>query len=321
MKRSTFVVGARSPSKLSYGVALVALATAAQLVLAADPDHPHQGDLLSAQALTEALDTYCVKCHNLEDFAGGIALELLDLSNIDSDADAGEKIIRKMSAGVMPPPGQERPDQRFNELIVASLEAKLDEAWAANPRLVPPGAHRLNRAEYENVIRDLLTLEVDAAALLPVDDTSYGFDNMAGSLGSSPALVESYIAAAAKISRLALGHETSPTQKDYLAPADYSQNRHIEGAPFGTRGGLVVQHHFPADGEYVLSWAPIRDNAGGLFGNTTGEMLELAIDGESIRMCNAALQRIGLKLEFQFQQASNKSVSPSSAKPTFQTTI
>ncbi|HWK55260.1 MAG TPA: DUF1587 domain-containing protein, partial [Hyphomicrobiales bacterium] len=274
--KSIQAVSRRKPTKLGLALAVAGLAGTGSVL--AEPA------LLSEQALVDSLDTYCAKCHNFEDFAGGMALELLDFSDMSGSMEVGEEIVRKLSAGVMPPAGETRPDSALNDRMVASLEAKLDSVWAATPALVPPGVHRLNRAEYENVVRDLLALDVDASTLLPVDDTSYGFDNMAGSLGSSPALIESYISAAAKISRLALGHELAPTQKDYLAPADYSQNRHMEGLPFGTRGGLLVEHYFPADGEYVFSWAPIRDNAGGLFGSTTGEELELSVDGERVKL-------------------------------------
>ncbi|MDR0780797.1 MAG: DUF1592 domain-containing protein, partial [Pseudomonadales bacterium] len=132
--------------------------------------------------------------------------------------------------------------------------------------------------------------KIDAAALLPVDDTSYGFDNMAGSLGSSPALVEAYVSAAAKISRLALGLDLEATSKEYHSPPDFSQNRHVPGLPFGSRGGLLAEHNFPADGNYTFNWTPVRSNAGGLFGDASGETLELTIDGELIHRWKVATE-------------------------------
>src|SRR6185436_1551467 len=135
----------------------------------------------------------------------------------------------------------------------------LDRSAAAKPDFGSPGIHRLNRTEYANVIRDLLALEVDVSALLPPDDSSFGFDNMASSLSVSSALLEAYLSAASKISRLAIGDMTAaPNQKTYVAPADLSQSEHVDGLPFGTRGGMLIHHTFPADGEYVFQIALLR---------------------------------------------------------------
>ncbi len=239
---------------------------------------------VSDAQLHELAETYCTECHNLDDYSGGLDLEVIDFTALGNEAATGEKMIRKLSAGVMPPPGRPRPDAATQAEWVAGMEQRLDAAWEAHPVMVPPGVHRMNRQEYANAIRDLLDFQIDPATLLPVDDTSYGFDNMAGSLNSSPALVEAYVSAAAKISRLALGHELETTQKEYHAPPDYSQNRHVVGLPFGSRGGLLVEHFFPADGEYVFNWTPVRSNAGGMFGPGTGEKLELTIDGEQMKV-------------------------------------
>ncbi|MES2626256.1 MAG: DUF1592 domain-containing protein [Pseudomonadota bacterium] len=238
--------------------------------------------------LGKLVETYCTECHNFEDYYGGLDLEGFDFSQVGTQAQVGEKVVRKLSAGVMPPPGKPRPTPEEHELLVKGLEGKLDAAWEAAPVLIPPGIHRMNRQEYANAIRDMLALEINPATLLPVDDTSYGFDNMAGSLGSSPALIEAYVSAAASISRLALGHEMETSSKEYHAPPDFSQNRHEEGLPFGSRGGLLVEHFFPADGEYVFNWTPVRSNAGGLFGASEGEQLELTLDGELIKTWNVA---------------------------------
>ncbi len=143
-----------------------------------------------------------------------------------------------------------------------ALENELDRAAAAHPHLPAPGVHRVNRTEYANAIRSLLALDIDAAAFLPADDSSYGFDNVASGLEVSPALVEGYVDAASKISRLALGHETAPARKVYHVREDYSQEEHIEGLPFGTRGGMLIHHYFPADGEYAISWDPVQNHGG-----------------------------------------------------------
>jgi hypothetical protein len=242
------------------------------------------------EALTGLIDSYCSECHNFENYSGGLDLEGFDVANVGAEAEVGEKLIRKLSAGVMPPPGKPRPTPEEHAALVNGLENRLDAAWQEAPVLVPPGIHRMNRQEYANAIRELLALEIDPATLLPVDDTSYGFDNMAGSLGSSPALIEAYVSAAAKISRLALGHELEISQKEYHVPPDYSQNRHIVGLPFGSRGGLLVEHYFPADGEYQFNWTPVRSNAGGIFGDVSGEQLQLTIDGVQHKLWDVATE-------------------------------
>jgi len=227
---------------------------------------------------------YCVSCHNFTDWAGGLALDGFDLSDIGNQAEEGEKIVLKLRAGMMPPHGEDRPDAKTVAAAVDTLEAKLDAAAAAHPMLPPPGLHRLNRQEYADAVRDLLGVDVDVSSMLPVDDSNYGFDNIAGTLGSSPALIEAYVSAASKISRTALGDVLEPRQVNYSAAPDLSQDDHVEDASFGSRGGLVIEHYFPADGEYVINWAPVRSNAGGLFGETTGEKLELSIDGQRVKL-------------------------------------
>jgi hypothetical protein len=231
----------------------------------------------------QVVDQYCVTCHNSRTKAGGLALDKIDINRAGENAEVWEKVVRKLRAGVMPPPGLPRPQPMGIEALVSSLENDLDRAAAGKPNLLPPGVHRVNRAEYANAVRDLIGIDVDSAAYLPVDDSSSGFDNVAGSLSVSPALVEGYMSAAGKISRLALGHETAPQQKRYVAPQDYSQENHVEGLPFGTRGGMLTKHYFPADGEYVLSWFPVRGNTGELFGAARkGEQLEVTLDGSRV---------------------------------------
>jgi cytochrome c553 len=270
----------RVPAALLHrSLTIAVLASAAAVAQAQDQDHAKLGELVS---------TYCTECHNFEDYSGGLDLESFDFSHIGDQAKVGEAMIRKLSAGVMPPPGKPRPKPEEQKMLVDGLVSELDKAWEASPTLMAPGIHRMNRAEYANAVSELLNLEIDPAALLPVDDTSYGFDNMAGSLGSSPALIEAYVSAAAKISRLALGLDLETTRKEYHSPPDFSQNRHVPGLPFGSRGGLLAEHNFPADGNYTFNWTPVRSNAGGLFGDSVGETLELTIDGELIHSWDVA---------------------------------
>ena len=240
---------------------------------------------LSAAAQRSLLDQYCVTCHNQEAKIGGLALDTVDLYRPGDNAETLEKVIRKLRAGMMPPAGSKRPDAATYTALTSSLESSVDQAAAAKPLVVSPGVHRANRIEYANSVRDLLGLDIDPAAFLPVDDASSGFDNMAGALTLSPALVEGYISAAGKIVRLALGHDTALTEKRYVIPGDRSQEAHVEGLPLGTRGGAVFTYNFPADGEYGISWYAVRDYNGVLFaGNRKGEKVELLLDGERIML-------------------------------------
>jgi mono/diheme cytochrome c family protein len=250
---------------------------------AAGPQRPVSEAAASSAAKHRAvLNQYCVTCHNDKTKAGGLALDSTDLAGVRDRAEIWEKVVRKLRAGMMPPAGSRRPSPAVYEDLTAWLEGELDRG--APPDLRAPGLHRLNRAEYANAIRDLLAVDIDAASLLPVDDESYGFDNMAASLTVSPALLEAYISAAGKISRIALGNVTAPAQGSYSVPADYTQMHHVEGLPFGTRGGLLIHHQFPADGEYTVKILPLRGNTGALFGSVKGEQLEVIIDGERVKL-------------------------------------
>jgi mono/diheme cytochrome c family protein len=243
---------------------------------------PRQPQTMAAATQKELLDQYCVTCHNSRAKTAGVVLDDIDLSNVGPHAELLEKAVRRVRAGLMPPTGARRPDPATLTSLAEGIEASLDRA-ASTPNLVAPGLHRLNRTEYANAIRELLGVEIDPAAYLPVDDSTSGFDNVAAGLTISPALVEGYMAAAGKISRMALGRATLPEEKRYLAPQDYSQENHVEGLPFGTRGGLLIRHYFPSDGEYVLSWFPVRGNTGELYGaEAKNEQLIVLIDGERV---------------------------------------
>ncbi|MDR0779394.1 MAG: DUF1592 domain-containing protein [Pseudomonadales bacterium] len=236
----------------------------------------------SAQVDADALvHEYCTKCHNFDDYAGGIDLEEFKVADIGSMAETGELLIRRLRAGMMPPSGEKRPDYDTVQKLAAALAAGIDQHAAAQAVHLPaPGLHRLNRTEYTNAIRDLLALNVDATKFLPADDSAKGFDNLAGTLTTSPALMEAYLSAAGKISRLAIGTETAPTLAVFDVPVDTSQNNHIDGLPFGTRGGMLIEHEFPSDGEYTFTVKGMTGYFTAVLGNVRGEKLEITVDGE-----------------------------------------
>ncbi len=182
----------------------------------------------------------------------------------------------------MPPTGMPRPDAPAMESFIRWMEDQLDRG--AETHLPAPGLHRLNRTEYTNAIRDLLALEVDATKFLPVDDSTRGFDNQAAALTISPALMEAYLSAAGKISRLAIGDFTAPTQWVWDVPGDTAQNHHIEGLPFGTRGGIMFKHPFPADGDYTFNVKGVTGYFQAVLGGISGERLEITVDGERVHL-------------------------------------
>ena len=236
----------------------------------------------SAVSERALLDQYCVVCHNQRLKTAGLMLDQLDLAHMHDHAEIGEKVVRKLRAGMMPPSGMPRPDRPVMESMITFMEKELDRDAA--PNLTPPGMHRLNRTEYTNAIRDVLGLQVDATKFLPPDDSTHGFDNIAGALTLSPALMEAYLSAAGKISRLAIGDVSAPTQAVFEVPADTAQNYHIEGLPFGTRGGILIKYQFPADGEYTFKVKGVTGYFQAVLGGVKGEQLEVTVDGERVKL-------------------------------------
>src|SRR5258706_1464790 len=256
----------------ALSVFVAAIASAATLSTGPRLSAAEAAPAVRARAL---LDQYCVTCHNDRLKTSNLSLEKLDLATVGDHPDIWERVVRKLRAGVMPPPDIRRPALAEYDALRDFLELELDRRAASR---VNPGSvvlHRLNRTEYANVIRDLLDLDIDVTTLLPPDDAARGFDNIAGSLTISPTLLEAYTTAAARVARMAVGYWKAPTEATYLAPGDTSQNQHIEGLPFGTRGGMLVHHDFPADGEYKFSIQNF-----GIGSYIPGEQLELIIDGE-----------------------------------------
>ena len=230
--------------------------------------------------------TYCVTCHIDRLNTGGLSLEQVSLDAPGVHAETLEKVVRKVRAGLMPPAGARRPERAALDAFASGIETAVDRAAAASPNPGRAPLHRMNRAEYANAIRDLLALDVDATTLLPADDSSRGFDNLADVLGVSPSLLERYVAAAAKISRLAVGErDAAPNQVTYTVRGDLSQNRTLEGQPLGTRGGTTVRHNFPADGDYQIKLSLLKLSFGQVFGEgAEGEELEVTLNGTRVRL-------------------------------------
>jgi mono/diheme cytochrome c family protein len=234
-------------------------------------------------AAQELVTQYCVTCHNARLKTGGLALDGLDLARLPDHAAVWEQVVRKVRAGVMPPQGVRRPDAPALQQFVAYIEDGLDRGAAQRPDPGRPVLHRLNRAEYKNAIRDLLALDVDVATLLPPDDSAFGFDNVSDVLGVSPSLQERYLAAAARISALAVGDPSMRAGSDtYRVPQDLSQNQHVEGLPLGTVGGLKVRHTFPLDGEYDFQTKLYRTNLNIVRGLQYASEFEISIDGAPV---------------------------------------
>jgi hypothetical protein len=241
----------------------------------------------SRAALHVALvDEYCVTCHDEDEKKGGLALDTVALQDVAQHPDVWEKVVRKLRARQMPPVGKKnRPDEAAYDAVIASLEASLDRAAASRPN---PGRtatiRRLTRTEYQNAIRDLLALEIDATALLPADEASYGFDNVTvGDL--SPTLLDRYVSAAEKISRLAVGRPgRSPGGDTIRIQPDLTQEEHLDGLPLGTRGGAVVPYTFPMDGEYEIQIRLTRDRDEHVEGLTDIHDLELLVDKARVHL-------------------------------------
>src|SRR3984893_17027684 len=242
---------------------------------------------LRAQSAREKLllDRYCVTCHNEKQRTGGLSLEKADLGDIPLAAETFEKVIRKLRVGAMPPQGMPRPEAAALDRLASFLEAGLDRAYSASPNPGRASIHRLNRSEYANAIRDLLAVDIDATALLPPDDESSGFDNMADVLKVSPSLMERYLSASWNISRLAVGNlAIAPSTATYRVRPDLSQDQHIDGLPLGTRGGILVRHNFPVDGEYILKVRLWRNTFDLLRGMEDPHQIEISLDGARVRL-------------------------------------
>jgi hypothetical protein len=234
------------------------------------------------------LDRYCFSCHNEKTHAAGLVLSKMDLSNIGSGAPVWEKVTNKLRSGAMPPAGMPRPDPAIYHSLNAYLEAALDSAAEGKPKPGRVTIHRLNRAEYANAIRDLLGVDIEGESLLPVDDSGYGFDNVADVLSLSPTLLQRYMSASRKISRLAVGSTAiSPTTDTYdLSRFLPQEQRMNEDLPFGSRGGIAVRHNFPLDAEYIAKIRLQTVNAlkPDVLGLSEPSQLEVRVDGARLKV-------------------------------------
>ena len=260
-------------------------AASACLVLAAASAAAGPVAAVEAAAEQALLDRYCVTCHNERLETGGLSLEGADVDDVAAHPELWEKVVRKLRTGAMPPQPRPRPDAAAYGRMVSYLETALDAAAAAS---LDPGRtdtfRRLNRTEYRNAIRDLLALDVDVAALLPRDDSAFGFDNVNAG-GLSPTLMERYLTAAQKVSRLAVGSRLpAPGSRVVVIPADRTQEDHVAGLPFGTRGGTVVDHLFPADGEYEIQVRLQRNRNENVEGLTEPHDVEITLDGRRLEL-------------------------------------
>lgn len=236
----------------------------------------------NAQAQNQLIQDFCVKCHNDEDWAGSLDLSFVDVSNAAAEAETWEKVMRKFKGSMMPPLGNDRPTQAQQDAFIEWVTHAIDSANLANPDPGKSSLHRLNRTEYGNAVRDLLGLTVDIREYLPADDEGYGFDNIADVLRTSPSLLEQYLSASRKISELAIGDtRITPISKVYRTPPDQPQ-QHIPGLPLGTRGGILIEHNFPVDGEYQFNNYLTRNIVGYMTGLEWPHIFEISIDGELV---------------------------------------
>jgi hypothetical protein len=281
---------------LTIGLVVASLTTVSHPNAAAGSSSPRGAaravraaqELTGAAALAERralLDQYCVTCHNTRLKTANLTLDTLDLAQIGEHAEVWEKVVQKVQTGAMPPPGRPRPDTAAAGSFVSWLANSLDAAAAAHPNPGAPGSHRLNRAEYTNVIHDLLALDIDSRTLLPADDAGFGFDNIADTLSVSPGLLERYIVAAQTVARLAVGDPTIRPVVDTYKQLELlrQEDRVSEELPFGTRGGVVAHHFFPVDGTYSIKVTLQRSMQNRVRGVNERNVLELYVDGALIK--------------------------------------
>ena len=274
----------RSPAVLALaaGAAVVAASIYLQAQVPARTTPAVSQPAATGQSDTQqVLQRYCISCHNARLKTASLALDGVDLQNVGAQPQVWEKVVAKLRTAAMPPIGRPRPEAATYDAVASWLESELDRAATSHPNPgVRPSLHRLNRTEYKNAARDLLAIgdlprEMAIDVLLPADDASYGFDNIADALGTSPTLIERYLSAAQKISRLAIGDAATPMIVDtYKLPPQLPQEDRFDGLPYGTRGGIRIERFFPLDGEYTF-----RMILGGARSPDRHD-LELLIDGE-----------------------------------------
>ena len=268
----------------SFSGCMATLVAAGGFVLTLEAQQPPVTPAAPAAGHRAVVSKYCISCHNDRLKRGGLALNTVVAQEVDRNPDVWEKVLRKIRTRQMPPVGLPRPDEATYDATIAALETSLDRAWVAAPN---PGRtatlRRLTRTEYRNAVRDLIALDVDVSSMLPADEASYGFDNVTvGDL--SPTLLDRYISAAEKISRVAIGRPSvSPDGDTIRIPPDLTQEEHIEGLPIGTRGGALIKYTFPMDGDYEIQVRLTRDRNEHVEGLNEPSDLELLLDRERVQ--------------------------------------
>jgi hypothetical protein len=298
----------------------------ASLPSAAAPVPRTSREAIPDEVLTEVVQRTCTACHNDAALLGGLSLQRFDVARAAASAPVAEKMIGKLRAAMMPPPGMPRPAGDTLLALVETLEARLDRAAARDPNPGDRSFQRLNRAEYEASIRDLLGLEIQGGAFLPLDTKSENFDNVADVQGLSPTLLDAYLNAAAEVTRLALGdRDATTTDVTYSVPGYASQLERVEGAPFGTRGGLSVTHNFPADGEYEFRVTFAHTTVGNAFAGKDArfEQVEISIDGVRVALLDidqwltiASPEAISMRTEPVFVRAGPKRLTAAFVRKT-----
>ena len=274
---------------LAVTVSLAAQQTPKTATLKPAASHPPAATTMLPAEQTALVKQYCATCHSERGKAGGLSLAGFDAAKIEEHGDLTEKMIRKLRAGMMPPAGARRPEAAVIDAMAASFESRMDRRAALNPNPGSRPFQRLNRAEYQNAVRDLLNVDVDVSTYLPPDTISHGFDNVADAQTFSPTLMDGYLRAASQISRLAVGDRNATASSvTYKIPRAASQMRRVDGAPMGTRGGTSVVHTFAADGHYVLKASLHYEPLGGLAGRNSmtaydlKEQVEFSVNGERV---------------------------------------
>jgi hypothetical protein len=267
-------------------VAAVAVVAAVTALAAQQPGgaRPASPGAAGASAQRALLDRYCVTCHNDRARTGGLSLATIDVDRVADGAEVWEKVVRKLRTGAMPPAGMPRPEPAALDAFASHLETALDGAAAAHPNPGTPALRRLTRTEYSNAIRDLLAVEIDPTAVFPADDSRFGFDNIGSALTLSPLLAERYLAVARQVRRRALGDPTARPAFEFYEVSKYlvQEDRAGEDLPFGSRGGIAVRHHFPADGEYVFKVRMQRNSRQYIRGMQDAHVIDVRLDGTRI---------------------------------------
>ncbi|MBF8305299.1 MAG: hypothetical protein HW398_487, partial [Acidobacteria bacterium] len=244
------------------------------------------------------LNRYCVVCHNERLKTAGLLLDKMDVAKVSAGPEVWEKVVRKLRTRGMPPAGAPRPDEAVYDSFAGYLENELDRAAKAHPNPGRVAVHRLNRTEYVNAIRDLLAVDLSGEEVLPADDSGYGFDNIGDVLSVSPVLLERYLSAAARASRIAIGDPTIPPVLEvYEGPKTFTEEDHEDrvsaGLPFGTRGGLAIEHFFPVDGEYLIKVEMLRNGFEYIRGILEPHPLQVLVDGEPVKQFTVGGERRG----------------------------